>query len=51
VIEDQPIAVESQPVPVEEQPVEAESSLVVVSDSSPAEPAAPSSNEELDKTA
>jgi len=40
-----------QPIQVEEQPIQSESSLVVVSESSPEEPAAPSSNEELDKTA
>jgi chromosome partitioning protein len=43
--------VADQPVQVEEQPIQSESSLVVVSESSPEEPAAPSSNEELDKTA
>jgi len=43
--------VADQPVQVEEQPIQSESSLVVVSEASPEEPAAPSSNEELDKTA
>jgi chromosome partitioning protein len=43
--------VADQPIQVEEQPIQSESSLVVVSESSPEEPAAPSSNEELDKTA
>jgi len=43
--------VADQPVQVEEQPIQSESSLVVVSEASPQEPAAPSNNEELDKTA
>src|SRR5262245_7827069 len=37
--------VADQPIQVEEQPIQSDSSLVVVSESSPVEPAAPSSNE------
>ncbi|HEY6182549.1 MAG TPA: ParA family protein [Terriglobales bacterium] len=50
VIEDQSVPVAEHSIQIEE-PVQSESSLVVVSDSSPEEPAAPSNNEELDKTA
>jgi len=43
--------VEEQTTPVEEQSIHSEPALAVVSDSSPEEPAAPNTDEQLDKTA
>ena len=48
----QPVAVnEDHPEPAEPQVTQPDSSLTVVSDSSPEEPAAPNNQKELDKTA
>jgi len=43
--------VEEETTPVEEQSIHSESAFAVVSDSSPEEPAAPNTDEQLDKTA
>jgi chromosome partitioning protein len=51
VLTEREVAIEDQPIPVEEQPAQSDSSLAVMGDPSPEEPAAPGSDEELDKTA